>query len=110
MIIDGGVGTSPDGRIIIGGLFRFQPVFNFNAYNIGVDLSVLARLCTHGFQTGDWGFAVDAGGLRQPWGSESVGFTGSISLGMPLGVTVIGDHPVRRRPRHPRPALVARAS
>jgi hypothetical protein len=90
MIIDGGVGSSPDGRVIIGGIFRFQPVFNFNAYNVGVDLAVLARLCTHGFQTGGWGFAVDAGGFARPWGSESVGFTGSISLGMPLGITLMG--------------------
>lgn len=89
MIIDGGIGSSPDGRIIIGGLFRFQPVFNFNAYNVGVDLSILARVATHGFQTGDWGFAVDAGGFARPWGSESVGFAGSISLGMPLGITLM---------------------
>jgi hypothetical protein len=84
MIVDGGVGTSPEGRFIIGGVFRFQPVFNN-----GVDISLLTRVCTHGFQVGDWGVAVDAGGFARAWGSESVGFSGSVSLGMPLGVTVM---------------------
>jgi hypothetical protein len=86
MVVDGGVGTSPDGRVIFGGLFRFQPVFgNGN----GIDMSILTRLCTHGFQSGAWGVAVDLGGFGRYWGNRSVGFSGSISLGMPLGFTLM---------------------
>lgn len=85
MIVDAGIGTSPDGRVIVGGLFRFQPVFPRG----GIDMSLLMRLCTHGFQAGDWGFAIDAGGFARPWGNESVGFSGSASLGMPFGITLM---------------------
>jgi len=85
MIIDAGVGTSPDARFIVGGLFRFQPIFP----NGGIDLSVLTRFATHGFQAGDWGAALDVGGFARPWGQEAVGFSGSISVGMPLGVTLM---------------------
>jgi hypothetical protein len=84
MVIDAGAGTSPDARFIVGGLFRFQPVFHG-----GLDLSLLARFCTHGFQAGDWGLALDAGGFARPWGARSIGFAGSASLGMPLGFTLM---------------------
>jgi hypothetical protein len=84
LVVDGGIGTSPDARFIVGGVFRFQPVFPG-----GIDLSLLARLATHGFQAGDWGVAIDAGGFARPWGHQTVGFSGSISLGMPLGVTLM---------------------
>jgi hypothetical protein len=83
MTIDAGVGTSPDARFIGGGLFRVQPIFGS-----GADLALLARLCSHGFQAGDWGFAIDAGGFARPWGVQSIGFSGDVSLGMPLGFTL----------------------
>jgi hypothetical protein len=86
MVVDGGVGTSPDGPVIVGGLFRFQPVFGSGN---GIDMSILARLCTHGYQAGNWGVAVDLGGFGRYWGSRSVGFAGSVSLGMPLGFTLM---------------------
>jgi len=84
MVVDVGAGTSPDASVILGGLFRFQPILPG-----GVDLALLARFCTHGFQAGDWGVAIDAGGFARPWGNESVGFTGSVSIGMPLGFTLM---------------------
>jgi hypothetical protein len=80
MVFDVGAGTSPTGRFIFGGLFRIQPVFEY-----GVDLALLTRFCTRGFQVGDWGFAIDAGGFARPWGVQSIGFSGSASLGTPLG-------------------------
>jgi hypothetical protein len=86
-IVDVGAGSSPDGRVIIGGLFRFQPVFPYG----GVDMSLLTRFCTHGFQAGDWGVAIDAGGFGRYWGNQSVGFSGSVSLGMPLGFTLMAQ-------------------
>lgn len=84
MVVDVGAGTSPDASIILGGLFRFQPILPG-----GVDIALLARFCTHGFQAGDWGIAIDAGGFARPWGYLSYGGTGSISLGMPLGFTLM---------------------
>lgn len=86
MVVDAGIGTSPDGRVIIGGLFRFQPVFGSGN---GIDMSILTRLCTHGFQAGDWGVAIDLGAFGRYWGRQSVGFSGSASLGMPLGFTLM---------------------
>jgi hypothetical protein len=84
MVVDVGAGTTPDASAIFGGLFRFQPIFPG-----GIDLSLLARFCTHGFQAGDWGVAVDAGGFLRPWGNLTTGFAGSVSLGMPLGFTLM---------------------
>ena len=83
MAIDFGVGTSPDARFIIGGFARLQPVFGS-----GADLDFLARGASHGFQAGDWGFAIDAGTYLRFWGGQSFGFTGGASLGLPLGFTV----------------------
>jgi hypothetical protein len=84
MVVDVGAGTSPDASVIFGGLFRFQPILPG-----GVDLALLARFCTHGYQAGEWGIAIDAGGFARPWGYLSYGVTGSISLGMPLGITLM---------------------
>jgi hypothetical protein len=84
MTIEAGAGTSPDGRVIFGGLFRLQPIFKH-----GTDLALLARGCSHGFQAGDWGFAIDAGGYLRTWGPQiGAGFAGGVSLGMPLGFTI----------------------
>lgn len=80
MSVDVGVGSSPEGKVILGGLFRFQPVFN-----AGVDLALLARAATHGFQAGDFGVALDAGGYARFWGVSSFGFAGDVTLGFPLG-------------------------
>jgi hypothetical protein len=84
MTIDVGAGTSPDASFIFGGLFRIQPIFKQ-----GADLAILARACSHGFQAGDFGFAIDAGGYLRTWGPVTgAGFTGGVSLGLPLGFTI----------------------
>ncbi|MFT3767214.1 MAG: hypothetical protein QM820_17085 [Minicystis sp.] len=84
MIIEAGAGTTPEARFIFGGLFRLQPIFKH-----GTDIALLARGCTHGFQAGDWGVAIDAGGYLRTWGPQiGGGFAGGVSLGMPLGFTL----------------------
>ncbi len=85
MVIDVGAGTDPRARFIFGGLFRIQPIIQQ-----GTDLSLLARFCNRGFQAGDWGFAVDAGGFVRTWGVLTAGFSGSVSLGLPLGFQLTG--------------------
>src|SRR4051794_23433533 len=55
LAFDMGVGTTPDGPVIVGGLFRVQPLIG-----AGTDLAILARVATHGFQAGDFGLAFDA--------------------------------------------------
>ena len=68
MVIDVGAGTDPRASFIFGGLFRIQPIIEH-----GMDLSLLARFCNRGFQAGDWGFAVDAGGFARTWGVMTAG-------------------------------------
>lgn len=81
LAFDVGVGTSPDGSFIFGGLFRLAPLLG-----MGTDMALLARGATRGFQAGDWGFAIDAGGYARTWGVSSVGFSGDVVLGAPLGL------------------------
>ena len=81
MSIDIGVGTTPDGAFIVGGLFKIVPIFDF-----GADLAFTVRGATHGFQAGDFGLAIDAGGYARPWGAGSLGGTGALVLGAPLGL------------------------
>lgn len=84
MTIEAGAGSSPEGKVIVGGLFRLQPIFKH-----GTDLAWLVRVCSHGFQAGDWGFAVDAGAYLRPWQPQvGGGFAGTLSLGLPLGFTI----------------------
>lgn len=80
---DLGVGTTPDARFIFGGLVRTTTLFGD-----GTDLALLARGATWGFQAGGFGLALDAGGYARFWGSGSLGFTGALTLGAPLGLTV----------------------
>jgi len=83
MSIDFGVGTTPDGPVIFGGLFRLMPVID-----VGTDASLMVRVATHGFQAGKLGVAFDAGGYQRLWGSYSRGVTGGITLGLPLGFSI----------------------
>lgn len=83
MTIEAGAGTSSEGRVIVGGLFRVQPIFKH-----GTDLAWLFRVCSPGFQAADWGFAVDVGPYLRPWQQLSGGFAGTVSLGLPLGFTI----------------------
>lgn len=81
MTFDVGVGTTPDAPVIIGAFGRIQPIFGS-----GTDLALLARGATRGFQGGGWGAAIDAGAYLRTWGANgSQGFTGALTLGMPLG-------------------------
>ncbi|MDI3282445.1 hypothetical protein [Polyangium sp. 15x6] len=81
--IDYGVGTTPDGSFIVGGLARLTPVVDE-----GLDLSLLARFATHGFQAGKVGVAVDVGGYQRLWGTYSRGVAGGLTLGLPLGFSI----------------------
>lgn len=83
MAFDLGVGTSPLDDVIVGGLFRVAPIVEE-----GTDLMVLARGATRGFQTGDFGFAIDLGGYLRTFGEPSPGggFVGSFVFGGPLGL------------------------
>jgi hypothetical protein len=84
LTIDVGAGTSPEGRFIFGGIFRLQPVLAN-----GADLALLARVCSHGFQAGDWGVALDAGAYVRTWSPlKGGGFMGDLTLGAPLGFTL----------------------
>jgi hypothetical protein len=80
---DLGVGTTPDAPFIFGGLFRMTPLLGS-----GSDLALLGRAATRGFQAARFGLALDAGGYARFWGAGSTGFTGALTLGAPLGITV----------------------
>ncbi|MRG91968.1 hypothetical protein [Polyangium spumosum] len=80
---DFGVGTTPDGPFIVGGLARLTPVVDE-----GLDVSLLARVATHGFQAGKFGVAVDVGGYQRLWGTYSRGVAGSFTIGLPLGFSL----------------------
>ncbi len=81
MTIDMGVGSSDSEPFVFGGLFRFQPAFDH-----GIDLATMARFATRGFQTGMFGFALDAGGYVRTFGATSAGFIGEAVLGGPFGL------------------------
>ncbi|WP_437679833.1 hypothetical protein [Sorangium sp. So ce131] len=81
--LDVGVGTTPDAPFIFGGLARATPILDS-----GIDLALLARAATRGFQAGDFGLALDAGAYTRLWGERSTGFTGSLTLGAPPGITL----------------------
>ena len=81
--IDTGVGTSPDGLFIVGGLLRMQPILG-----TGTDLAALARVASHGFQSGSFGAAIDVGGYLRFWGEGSQGLMADITLGGPLGLQI----------------------
>jgi hypothetical protein len=83
LAFDVGVGTSPDGPVIVGGLFRVEPILGS-----GTDLALVARVATHGFQAGGFGLAFDAGGYARFWGTPSQGFAGGLTVGAPLGFQI----------------------
>ncbi len=83
MSFDFGMGTNPDGKFIVGGLFRLTPVFG-----LGPDMAVMARAATHGFQASRFGAAIDVGYFQRLHGSYSSGVTGSLTIGFPLGFSL----------------------
>jgi hypothetical protein len=82
---DFGMGTSPSGPVVVGGLARAMPYFGDR---MGMDVALLARVATGGFARSSWGAALDAGGYVRFWGAQSQGFTGGLTLGAPLGFTL----------------------
>jgi hypothetical protein len=84
LAFDIGIGTTPNAPLIVGGLFRLQPIFNNQGG--GADLSFMMRVASHGFQAGDFGVALDAGFYGRPWWTTSVGLTGEVTLGAPFGL------------------------
>jgi len=84
--IDAGLGSSPRAPIAVGGIARVAARFGQ-----GTDLGVYLRLATRGYNMGDWGAAVDLGGLHRFWDGDPQGFGGTLSLGAPWGVTLSVD-------------------
>jgi len=81
-----GVGSSPMAPIVVGGLVRGTMMFG-----LGTDLSVAVRAATGGFARGDWGLALDAGGLWRSWGGGSYGdwpLQAVLTAGSPWGFEV----------------------
>ena len=83
MSFEYGMGTNPDGKFIIGGLFRLTPVID-----LGPDMAICIRAATHGFQASKFGAAIDVGYFQRLWGSYSSGVTGTFTIGFPLGFSL----------------------
>lgn len=83
--LDTGMGSSPAEPVVVGGLFRLSPHLGR-----GSDVALLLRTASRGFVNGDWGAALDLGGYERFWGQGSAGFTGSLVLGGPWGLTMSG--------------------
>jgi hypothetical protein len=84
--LQAGIGTTPAGFLVLGGLFHLETHFGR-----GTDLGILARLATQGYVLGDWGAAVDFGGYERFWGKGSEGGVGALVLGAPWGLTLRGE-------------------
>jgi hypothetical protein len=82
MVIEAGAGMPDRYPVIVGGIFRVTPML---AANLGADMAWMVRAVTRGYQVGGFGVAVDAGVYARVWGDPSQGFSGSVSLGAPLG-------------------------
>lgn len=81
--LETGLGTTPENPLSLGGLFKL-PIY----LGGGADLSLAARLATRGFVTGGYGGAIDLGTYHRFWGRDSTGFSGTLVLGAPLGLTL----------------------
>lgn len=80
LVFDAGMGTSPEGKFIVGGLARVMPVIGH-----GTDLGLMVRGATGGFQ-GGLGLALDLGGYWRSWGDNAGGFMGDLVFGGPVGL------------------------
>jgi hypothetical protein len=79
-----GVGSSPERRLIAGGVFR-----TVTHFGLGTDASLSARLATQGFVRGGFGVAADLGAAYRPWRSGNYGdvpLQGIITIGFPAGL------------------------
>jgi hypothetical protein len=84
--LDTGIGSSPKGAVVVGGLFRLHTRFGD-----GTDLGLYVRTATGGFARGNWGGAIDLGGYERWWGPAAPGYAGSIVLGAPWGIQLSLD-------------------
>jgi hypothetical protein len=77
-----GMGTEPSKPFVIGGLLKLDTIFGQ-----GSDLTAALRLADYGFVNGNWGIAVDLGGLARFWGPTDI-YGGSVTLigGGPWGL------------------------
>lgn len=78
-----GVGSSPRGSVVVGGLARSVTYFS-----LGTDLSLGPRIATGGFARGDWGVAFDASVVARLWNRGEYGrfpVQPTITLGAPWG-------------------------
>ena len=80
-----GMGSPPDGAVVVGGLAKMMTFFSH-----GSDLALVTRGASGGFVRGGFGFAIDAGAYQRWWGQDSTGFIGSLVLGAPLGIQIAG--------------------
>lgn len=79
-----GVGTDPNGKFSVGGLFRSTTYFG-----IGTELALGPRLATAGFTRGSFGFAFDLGVALRPYGRSDYGrlpLQAGVVVGFPWGV------------------------
>jgi hypothetical protein len=83
-----GVGSSPLSPFVVGGLVR-----GTSFLGLGTDLGVAVRAATGGFARGEWGAAIEAGGLWRPWLNGAYGewpvqaiLTGGSPWGLQLAV------------------------
>jgi hypothetical protein len=70
--------------VVVGGVARLQPHFGY-----ATDLGLSLRTATRGFTQGDWGAALDLGGYLRA-AKLSAGGLGSLVLGGPWGLTLVG--------------------
>jgi hypothetical protein len=79
-----GVGSSPTGALVFGGLIRGTTMFG-----LGTDFGPMFRAATGGFARGEWGAAIDLGALWRTWGDDAYGtwpLQGVLTVGAPWGL------------------------
>lgn len=81
-----GVGSSPLSSVVVGGIVRGTTFFG-----LGTDLGVGVRASTGGFARGDWGGAIEVGGIWRPWRQGDFGewpLQAVLTVGSPWGFQV----------------------
>jgi hypothetical protein len=81
MQLDAGFGSNPNGTLVFGGIVR-----TLTHFGGGTDLALAQRTATGGFCRGDWGLALDVGGVQRWWGEDSTGLIGTLTAGAPWGL------------------------
>ena len=81
-----GVGSSPLSSFVVGGVVRGTTFFG-----LGTDLGVAVRASTGGFARGDWGGAIELGGIWRYWRHGDFGewpLQAVLTLGSPWGFQI----------------------